>query len=85
MQKIKNVLLHIFDNDASSARPEDSMEVIKLYWWEHTNKSGQYPAAKVHRSLSILPNPSVKKTQSVNDYVITVNELPGLEPEILTH
>jgi CRISPR-associated protein Csd2 len=27
-QKIKNALLHIFDNDASSARPEGSMEVV---------------------------------------------------------
>jgi CRISPR-associated protein Csd2 len=32
---VKNALLHLFDNDASSARPEGSMEVVKLLWWEH--------------------------------------------------
>ncbi|HBC89782.1 MAG TPA: type I-C CRISPR-associated protein Cas7/Csd2 [Lentisphaeria bacterium] len=50
---IKSVLPRIFENDASSARPEGSMEVIKVIWWEHNCKAGQYSSAKVHKSLSV--------------------------------
>ncbi len=50
---IKQALLKLFEGDASSARPEGSMQVLKLIWWEHNNKSGQFSSAKVHASLSI--------------------------------
>jgi CRISPR-associated protein Csd2 len=84
-QKIKQALLHIFDNDASSARPEGSMEVIQLYWWEHSSKSGQYSSAKVHGSLQVSLKEGVKKPQSVNDYAISLTTLNGLKPEVLTY
>lgn len=32
-EKIKQALVTLFENDASSARPEGSMEVHKVYWW----------------------------------------------------
>ena len=32
---IQEALRTLFVNDASSARPEGSMEVYKLYWWQH--------------------------------------------------
>ncbi len=50
---IKSILPRLFENDASSARPEGSMEVIKVIWWEHNCKAGQYSSAKVHKSLSV--------------------------------
>ena len=50
---IKQALLKLFEGDASSARPEGSMQVLQLIWWEHNNKSGQFSSAKVHASLSI--------------------------------
>jgi CRISPR-associated protein Csd2 len=84
-KKIKQALLHIFDNDASSARPEGSMEVIQLYWWEHSSKSGQYSSAKVHGSLQVTLKTEVKKPQSTCDYDISVKALDGLKPEILTY
>ena len=52
---IKECLRTLFVNDASSARPEGSMEVVKLYWWEHNCKDGQYSSAKVHRSVHVTP------------------------------
>ena len=55
-EKIKQALVTLFENDASSARPEGSMEVHKVYWWEHSSKLGQYSSAKVHRSLHISKN-----------------------------
>jgi CRISPR-associated protein Csd2 len=84
-QKIKQALLHIFDNDASSARPEGSMEVVQLYWWEHSSKSGQYSPAKVHRSLQVALKEGVKKPQSVSDYDILIKPLDGLKPEVLVY
>lgn len=50
---IKNILPKLFENDASSARPEGSMEVLEVIWWEHNCKAGQYSSAKVHRTLKV--------------------------------
>ena len=83
-EKIKNAILHIFDNDASSARPEGSMEVVKLYWWRHNSKIGQYSAAKVHRSVKISKKPGVSEAKSADDYDIATEDLDGLSPEVLT-
>lgn len=55
---IKNILPKLFENDASSARPEGSMEVMKVIWWEHNCKAGQYSSAKVHNSLKVKPDGS---------------------------
>ena len=52
-QAIKGVLPKLFENDASSARPEGSMEILKVLWWQHNCPHGQYSSAKVHRSLSV--------------------------------
>ena len=39
---LKQCLLTLFRNDVSSARPDGSMSVHRLYWWEHNCKDGQY-------------------------------------------
>ena len=49
--KIKAVLPRMFEGDASSARPEGSMSVDYVIWWEHNNTSGQYSSGKVHGAL----------------------------------
>lgn len=80
---IKECLRTLFVNDASSARPEGSMEVVKLYWWKHNCKDGQYSSAKVHRSVKVtLKDPDTIPT-CADDYVITLDPLPGLEPEVI--
>lgn len=80
---IKECLRTLFENDASSARPEGSMEVYKLYWWEHNCAIGQYSSAKVHRSLKIALKDGVDIPTDVEDYDITLEELPGLSCEII--
>ena len=50
---IKEILPKLFENDASSARPEGSMAVKKVFWWEHNCKAGQYSSAKVHKTLTV--------------------------------
>lgn len=52
--KIKLALQTLFVNDVSSARPEGSMEVLKVIWWQHNSPSGQYSSAQVHRALREL-------------------------------
>lgn len=52
-EAIKKVLPKLFENDESSARPAGSMEVMKVIWWKHNCKSGQYSSAKVHRTLTV--------------------------------
>ena len=80
---VKECLRTLFVNDASSARPDGSMEVYKLYWFKHNCKDGQYSSAKVHRSLHVTPKETVDIPASVDDYDITLDELPGLTPEII--
>lgn len=79
--KIKQALLTLFENDLSSARPEGSMEVRKLFWWEHSSKLGQYSSAQVHRSLAV--SSKMDEPQSFDDYVIELSELVGLKAEVL--
>jgi len=78
---IKQSLISLFENDASSARPEGSMEVRKVFWWKHNCKSGQYSSAKVHRSLQIGVREGVSIPTSYEDYTISVSPLDGLTPE----
>ena len=82
-QVVKECLRTLFQNDASSARPEGSMEVVKLYWFEHDCKAGQYSSAKVHRSVKVTQRDPMALPQSVEDYEITLEELPGLKVEII--
>ena len=80
---IKECLRTLFVNDASSARPEGSMEVLKLYWYKHNCKDGQYSSAKVHRAVEVRCKNEDAIPYSVNDYEFIINELPGLNPEII--
>lgn len=80
---LKECLRTMFINDASSARPEGSMEVVKLFWFEHNCKDGQYPSAKVHRSVRAALKEGVRVPSSADDYLITAEPLDGLTPEIL--
>ena len=82
-QVVKECLRTLFVNDASSARPDGSMEVVKLFWWQHNCKDGQYSSAKVHRSVKVTLKDPEYTPLSVDDYVISVETLPGLEPEVI--
>jgi CRISPR-associated protein Csd2 len=78
-EAIKEALRTLFRNDASSARPEGSLEVHKLYWWEHDNKNGQYSSAKVHRLLVV--EAKEEEPQSIQDYAISLGTLDSLNCE----
>jgi CRISPR-associated protein Csd2 len=78
---IKEALKTLFRNDASSARPEGSMEVYKVYWWQHDSPNGQYSSAKVHRLLDVKP--SKDEPKSIDDYTITLDKLEKLECKVI--
>ncbi len=82
-ERIKEALCSLFQNDASSARPEGTMEVQRVYWWKHSCKSGQYSAAKVQKTLRIKKKDSVEYARRFEDYDVVLESLDGLEPEIL--
>lgn len=81
--KLKEALKTLFINDASSARPDGSMEIEKLYWWKHNCRDGNYSAKKVHNLVNITQKDPEKMPSSVDDYEITVDQLPGLELEVV--
>ena len=80
---VKECLRTLFVNDASSARPDGSMEVVKLFWWKHNCKDGQYSSAKVHRSVKVALKDGCDVPHSVDDYDVTLESLDGLEPEVI--
>lgn len=78
-EKIKEALRTLFVNDSSSARPDGSMEVCKVYWWKHNCPMGQYSSAKVHRLLNVTAKTDDPK--EFEDYDICLDSLPGLKVE----
>ncbi|MCI9036121.1 MAG: type I-C CRISPR-associated protein Cas7/Csd2 [Lachnospiraceae bacterium] len=80
-EKIKEALRTLFVNDSSSARPDGSMEVCKVYWWKHNCPMGQYSSAKVHKSVKITAKTDDPK--DFEDYEIKLESLDGLALEEL--
>lgn len=82
-QVVKEALRTLFVNDASAARPDGSMEVVRVFWWQHSCKDGQYSSAKVHRLVQVKCKAGVDVPASVDDYDILLDELPGLACEVI--
>jgi CRISPR-associated protein Csd2 len=72
---IKRILPKLFEGDASSARPEGSMEVLTVLWWEHNCKPGQYSSAKIHRSLAV---------KNDGTYLLNHEETQGIMPTVIS-
>lgn len=71
---IKDALRTLFVNDASSARPEGSMEIKQLYWFIHPSKLGVASSAKVHDLVEINAKDNNIKPTKYEDYDIKLNE-----------
>ena len=71
-EALKEAIINMFENDESSARPAGSMEVLKVIWWTHTDRT--LSSAKVHRSLKVNPDGSYTLTRLDG---IDVEELDG--------
>lgn len=77
---LKEALKTLFENDASSARPEGSMEVCRLYWWQHHEKTPKVSTAKIHRSIQIKEK--TDKPKAFEDYDIQLMPLTCVKPEV---
>lgn len=71
---IKQALLTLFENDMSSARPEGSMAVERLYWFTHPNKIGCTSSAHIHNLVDIKRVNPESISHSFTDYDISLNQ-----------
>lgn len=85
---IKKALMSLFENDASSARPEGSMRVREVFWFTHSNKLGNVSSARVFDLFEFDKEKQDK--DSYEDYAIHLNqeklteyETKGLKVDIL--
>ena len=81
-EKIHEALETLFENDCSSARPEGSMEVRRVYWYRHDSKTPKNSSAKVHRLLKVILKEGIDRPRCFEDYDITLGTIDGLTPEI---
>lgn len=85
-KKLKSILCSMFENDASSARPDGSMEVRKVIWWKHSCPSGDISSAKVHSTLKDNVDSKTGEIKDESKLTIIFEKDEGnarLHPEIL--
>ncbi|KAA9218313.1 MULTISPECIES: type I-C CRISPR-associated protein Cas7/Csd2 [Aerococcus] len=70
---VKECLRTLFVNDASAARPEGSMEVVDIYWFDHPSKIGVVSSGKVFNLLKYEEVPTLD-IHSYDDYGIHLDE-----------
>ena len=70
-------LTHLFDFDASAARPAGSMAVRKLILFRHDSELGNAPAHKLYECLDIKLKDGVEVPRSIADYDISVSPAPA--------
>jgi CRISPR-associated protein Csd2 len=73
-EKLHSALKTMFENDVSAARPDGSMEIVKVIWWKHNCRSGQYSSAEIRRSVLVSVNGKIT--------IVDVKPLDGLISEI---
>ncbi|HFR3774335.1 TPA: type I-C CRISPR-associated protein Cas7/Csd2 [Streptococcus suis] len=85
---LKETLITLFENDASSARPEGSMRVREVFWFTHSNKLGNVSSARIFDLLEFDKEKQDKS--SYEEYAIGLNQkelaefqAKGLKVEIL--
>lgn len=78
-EALKEALKTLFENDASSARPEGSIEVRKLYWWQHNEKTPQASSGKIQRAFDIKA--LKERPEKFEDYSISWHLEDCVKPE----
>ncbi|MCL1936180.1 MAG: type I-C CRISPR-associated protein Cas7/Csd2 [Defluviitaleaceae bacterium] len=74
VKQIKEAMRTLFENDATSARPSGSMEVLKLIWWEQKEGEKVVSSAKIHRSLKVNQD----GTYTLDNTGVNVEEIDGI-------
>lgn len=81
----REALFSIFTNDASSARPDGSMKLERLYWWNHHSLHGDHPSAVLFDTIKIHKKNGVYVPMRFSDYTITEDHIPGLTPRLFAY
>ena len=76
---LKEALKTLFENDASSARPEGSMEVCKMYWWQHDEKVPSVSSGRIQRGFVV--DQKTERPKKFEDYDIKWHVDGCKEPE----
>lgn len=66
-------LIHMFDFDASAARPAGSMAVRKLILFRHSSQLGNAPAHKLYDALRVCKKTDAEFPRSLADYDISLD------------
>ena len=77
---LKEALKTLFENDASSARPEGSVEVCRMYWWQHDAKTPEISSGRIQRGFDIKAKK--ERPKEFSDYEITWHVDGCKEPEV---
>ncbi|MBT9449745.1 type I-C CRISPR-associated protein Cas7/Csd2 [Akkermansia glycaniphila] len=71
---LKESLVHLFDFDASAARPAGSMAVRKLIVFKHESQLGNAPAHKLYDAVKIVRKEGIDAPRSIEDYDIIIDK-----------
>ncbi len=71
---LKESLVHLFDFDASAARPAGSMAVRKLIVFKHDSQLGNAPAHKLYDAVKIVRKEGIDAPRSIEDYDIIIDK-----------
>lgn len=74
---LREALEHLFDFDASAARPAGSMAVRKLIFFRHESELGNAPAHKLYDSIRITRKSGVEVPRSFADYDVSIAGVPA--------
>lgn len=86
LEVLVEAFTHLFEFDASAARPAGSMTVRKLILFHHACKLGNAPAHKLYESLSVVRKEGIEFPRCISDYEIRldVNTIPdGVKVECI--
>lgn len=70
---LKRAIATLFVNDESSARPDGSMSIVKMYWFNHNCKEGQYSSDKVHNFVNAKLKDGIVEPTKLEDYEFIEN------------
>lgn len=77
MDVLVEALMHLFEFDASAARPAGSMAVRKLILFRHSSMLGNAPAHKLYDCLTVTRKAGVEFPRSIADYEISLSAAPA--------
>lgn len=70
-------LVHLFDLDASAARPAGSMAMRKIILFKHDSQLGNAPMHKLIDAVKVEKRADVDAPRSFSDYTVTLGSVPS--------